>query len=63
MGNYAYIADFDNGLVVIDITDPTNPTFVGTDKAAGYAFGVYVLGKYAYVAHNDEGLVILSISD
>ncbi|MBC7115944.1 MAG: hypothetical protein H5T93_02760 [Pseudothermotoga sp.] len=27
-GNYAYIADGGNGLVIVDITDPTNPELV-----------------------------------
>ena len=29
-GNYVYVGDADNGLVVLDATDPLNPTFVGT---------------------------------
>ncbi len=29
-GNYVYVGDADNGLVVLDATDALNPTFVGT---------------------------------
>jgi hypothetical protein len=28
-GNYAYIADYDNSLVIVDISDPSSPEFVG----------------------------------
>jgi hypothetical protein len=28
-GNYVYVGDADNGLVVLDATDPLNPSFVG----------------------------------
>ena len=55
-GNYAYVASFfdENGLQVIDISDPTNPRGVGqlTDTASltlDGAISVFVQGNYAYV--------------
>lgn len=48
------MADGGSGLVVVDISDPTNPKQVGCcnyDTATvGLAFGVYVEEDYAYVA-------------
>ena len=55
-GNYAYVAaDIDNGLQVIDISDPTNPRGVGQltntgSLALNGAISVFVQGNYAYVA-------------
>jgi len=61
-GKYAYVADGDKGLKVIDISDPTSPTIVGTCDTY-WADGVYVSGKYAYVADGDKGLKVIDISD
>ena len=47
-GNYAYVTG--GGLQVVDISDPTNPKFVGADYTTG-AYGVFVLGNYVYVAN------------
>ena len=62
-GNYAYVADYWNGLRIIDITDPTNPTEGGYYDTGGSAEGVAVSGNYAYVADCWEGLRIIDISD
>ena len=44
------MADGSSGLQVIDITDPTNPTLVGTYDTPGTAYGVTVSGDRAFVA-------------
>ena len=49
-GNYAYVADCDAGLQIIDISNPASPTIVGTYDTPGQAYGVAVAGNYAYVA-------------
>ena len=61
----------DDGLTILDISDPTNPTHVGavsTSTCAACelhgAYDVKVSGNYAYVASNiDDALEILDISD
>lgn len=35
-GNYAYIADGSNGLVIVDISDPSSPTVAGSYDTDGY---------------------------
>ena len=76
-GNYAYVASrVDNGVEILDISDPTNPTHVGSiddtncDTAHSNecelygAYSIFVSGNYAYVASDtDDGVEILDISD
>ena len=47
-GNYAYIADYGSGLMVIDISNPTSPVGVGSYTAGVYV-DVAVSGNYAYL--------------
>ncbi|NCR11151.1 MAG: hypothetical protein GPI95_24240, partial [Microcystis aeruginosa LG13-11] len=62
VGNYAYLADWTSGLQIIDISNPTNPTFKGNyDTDAAY--GVEVVGNYAYIADGSSGLQIIDISN
>lgn len=68
-GKYAYIASSLEGVEVIDITDPTNPTHAGAifddETTALYgAVSIWVRTKYAYVTSwFENGLEILDISD
>jgi hypothetical protein len=48
-GNYAYIADYDRGLRVINIANPALPAEVGYYVTPNYATSVAVAGNYAYV--------------
>ncbi|GBL11704.1 hypothetical protein MSj_03212 [Microcystis aeruginosa Sj] len=66
VGNYAYVADGDSGLQIIDISNPTNPTLKGnydTTSSFHWAYDVQVVGNYAYVADGDSGLQIIDISN
>jgi exo-beta-1,3-glucanase (GH17 family)/putative ubiquitin-RnfH superfamily antitoxin RatB of RatAB toxin-antitoxin module len=62
-GNYAYVADNANGLVILDISNPTAPILVGRYDTTAHTKDVFVSGKYAYVADNINGLVILDVSN
>ncbi len=64
-GHYAYLADGPRGLLIIDVTDPTNPQIVGNYPAqdGASAAGVYVQDTIAYVAMADSGLRILNVAD
>jgi hypothetical protein len=72
-GDYAYVVggngSTDDGMDIIDISDPANPTLVGTIKDSAGAtymtdpFGVAVSGKYAYVtAQTDDSITVIDIS-
>ncbi|MHA1960692.1 MAG: hypothetical protein ACW99U_10690, partial [Candidatus Thorarchaeota archaeon] len=62
-GDYAYVADWDDGLAVINISDPTNPGTPVYEDTRGLAYDVYVSGDYAYVADLNTGLAVIDISD
>jgi hypothetical protein len=59
--NLLFIADYNSGLVIFDISDPTAPSFVGSGDTPDWAYGVDVKGDYAYVADNTSGLQVLDI--
>jgi hypothetical protein len=58
-GNYAYVADDQGGLQIVDISDPES-TFV-----AGSYIGIAVRDTFAYCAvlHSQGGIQILNIAD
>ena len=62
-GNYAYVANYSDGLMVLDISDPVNPVFREQFDTAGIAFEVYILGNYAYVADFAGGLEMIYVSN
>jgi len=59
-GNYVYVADGGASLCCINITDPTNPTYVS--MFLNYAFGISISGDYAYTASSSH-LMIFDISE
>jgi len=63
VGNYAYVADYDGGLRIIDISNPTSPNEVGYYDDNDRTYDVYVSGNYAYIANYDYGLRIINISN
>ncbi|MDO9027212.1 MAG: hypothetical protein Q7U87_04955, partial [bacterium] len=54
-GNYAYVADGDSGLRIINISNPASPTETSCYDTPGCAYAVAVSGNYAYVADGDSG--------
>ncbi|MDZ7859464.1 MAG: T9SS type A sorting domain-containing protein [Candidatus Krumholzibacteriota bacterium] len=61
-GNYAYVVVDNNGLHVIDISDPDTlfeTDFLSTDGASGVA----VNDDFAYVADVNSGLRVIDVSD
>ena len=62
-GDYAYVADNRNGLVIVDITDKSKPQRVGHYDTGDYAKDVTVVGDYAYVADSRNGLIIVDITN
>lgn len=61
-GTVAYIADFASGLQIVDISDPTDPTVLGTINSCT-AMGVGLSGSFAYVADLNKRLCVIDVSD
>jgi hypothetical protein len=61
-GNYAYLANFNDGLRIYDISNPGHPVSVGHANN-GFASGIAVDGNFAYVADSSDGLRIYDISN
>jgi len=61
--NYAFIASGGDGLIIINVSDPTNPQWAGNYNVSNFAAGVFVQEVYAYIANGNDGLSIINISD
>jgi hypothetical protein len=63
--NYAYLSDTYNGLTIVNINNPTNPSFVGryTNENGSFINRTRVTTNYAYCTDDANGLEIISISN
>lgn len=55
----AYIAGYDSGLRVYNVTTPKKPVLMGSYYDGGYIHDVEVQGDYIYLADGNDGLEIL----
>jgi len=62
-GTYAYIADGDNGLSIVNVSDPAHPALAGSCDTPGTAQDVAVSGSFAYMADGDGGLRVINVAD
>ena len=60
--SYAYVADWESGLHVIDVSTPSSPQLVCSVDTPDCACGVAISGSYAYVAGHNSGLLVIDIS-
>ena len=63
VGGYAYIADGEGGLVVIDVSPPEASFRVATLDTVGFASGIAVSNGIACVADGTNGLVVVDVSN
>ncbi len=61
-GSYAYVATGNEGLRVVDVSNPTSPAEVGFYNTPGYAWDVAIDGNFAYVADGEYGLQIVDVT-
>ena len=59
----AYLAASGQGLLLVDVSEPTVPHIVGSYDTAGSGAGVAVEGPYAYLADGESGLRIFDVAD
>ena len=64
-GEFAYIADREGGLLIVNVSDLGNPWQIGRYFEAGsvHVLDVAISGDYAYVAMEGQGLRIVNVSD
>jgi len=60
---YAYVANDFNGLRIVDISNPAEPSEVASLDTPGEAWQVNIDGEYAYVADMTSGMRIIDISN
>ena len=58
-----YLADYQNGLIIVDLMDPSSPRVIGRHFDGGHAYDVVVVGDIAYVADREDGLEIIKINN
>jgi hypothetical protein len=58
-GSYAYVADANAGLRIIDVSTISSPVEVGFYDTGGSAWSVTVSGSYDYVADGEDGIYII----
>lgn len=63
VNNYAYIAGKDGGLLIVDISDPQNPSYKNKIQTDAPLWRVFASGNYLYGACSSGGLEIFDISD
>ncbi len=63
-GSYAYLAAYRDGLITVDISNPSNPVTVFTNRwtTYPYAYNLDIDGDYAYVASISRGLTVFDVS-
>lgn len=62
-GAYAYVADWQEGLIIIDVSNRAVPKKVGGVKLPGPAWCVFVKSSYAFVTVLRSGVHIIDISN
>ena len=64
-GARAYLADYEAGLQIVDVSDASNPVTLSTFDTNGRAYSLAVSsdGSTVYLADDEEGLQIIDVSD
>ena len=62
-GNTAFVSDGLDGLALVDVSDPRNPTVTSRVATGGQARGLAVDGDIVYLAAGSGGLVLVDVSD
>jgi hypothetical protein len=62
-GDYAFVADYDLGVLAIDISDPAAPVLLDSITTPGRPHDIVIDGDYAVVADQSAAVTVLDISD
>ncbi|MDP8208965.1 MAG: T9SS type A sorting domain-containing protein [Candidatus Electryonea clarkiae] len=62
-GDYAYVPDYDHGIIIISISDPENPADTGHNLYTPLVLNLAVSGDYLYAITQDNGLYLISLTN
>ena len=62
ISTFAYVADGDKGILILDVNNPSTPMVVGQLALTGEAHTLVVANNYAYVACGSAGLQIADVT-
>ena len=62
-GTVAYVADFDTGIKVLDLSDATNPAVLGEDWTVGSPDSITKAGNYLLLGVGALGVEMIDVSD
>jgi len=62
-GKYAYIADFAQGLKVVDVSNPTSPTLVASEWALGLPDSIAKSGSLVFLGTGLFGVQVIDVSN
>ncbi|MCP4580007.1 MAG: T9SS type A sorting domain-containing protein [candidate division Zixibacteria bacterium] len=60
--NYAYIATYSADLIILDVTDPTNPTYIGGYAAERWSQALCLVDNTVYLGTNYYGIDCIDVS-
>ena len=63
VGNLAFAANLEHGLMVLDMSDPTKPELIGQYDTPGISLGVAMVGSTVFIADGFGGLVLVDARD
>jgi hypothetical protein len=61
-GDYAYVADADSGVKIVDISDPTDPKFIRAYAPSNVVGSVFSSEDILYIGQYGEGIITAKIS-
>jgi hypothetical protein len=62
-GTYVYVAAFNQGMRIVDASNPGRPVEISAQPTPLWAYQVEVDGHYAYIGDYDGGLRIIDVND
>ena len=61
-GKFAYVADAENGLVILNVSNPTIPTIIGHYDTSA-AWGIDLFENYVLISDGLDGVITINVSD
>ncbi|MGC9779912.1 MAG: hypothetical protein HZR80_11765 [Candidatus Heimdallarchaeota archaeon] len=59
----AFVANEEQGLEILDVSNPTQPTKISSIKTKGFARDVLVLNNFSYVAQLSRGVAVINVEN